>query len=152
AGLPVLAGPVAEDARLLDFGRQLGLNPTAIGEIARLAVRRRSWSNPRTPTAATRDSNTDRHTPRQHLEVRLFGSLLVHVNGALVIPSGKRDRALELLAFLSLHPEGLPAAEIADVLYPEMEAERAQHNLRMAVYLLRRMLGSKNGVRHATLV
>src|SRR5207248_8779730 len=38
------------------------------------------------------------------------------------------------------------------LLYPEMQPDRAQHNLRMAVYLLRRLLGSKAAVRHATLV
>jgi DNA-binding SARP family transcriptional activator len=146
AGGPVLAGPAAEDSRLLDYGKHIGLDPPALGEIERLAARRRSWSD--------RGTTSQTHSMREdavRLEVRLFGSLLVHRDGMTIDPGGKRDRSRELLALLALHPEGLPTAEMSDLLYPAMEPERAQHNLRMAVYLLRRFLGSKTAVRHATL-
>ena len=145
-GGPVLAGPAAEDCRLLQYGRQIGIEPAAIGEIERLAARRRAWSG---AVAVTRASGALADAPR--VEVRMFGSLLVHLEGLVVDPGGKRDRARELLALLALHPAGLPSGEIAEILYPEMDPRRAQHNVRMAVYLLRQLLRSKSAVRYATL-
>jgi LuxR family maltose regulon positive regulatory protein len=145
-GVPVMAGPAAEDPRLLRYGRQIGLDTPTLGAVERLAAGRRSWSG-----AAPLDEAATGPAAAPRLEVRLFGTLLVHRDGVLVDPGSKRDRVRELFALLVLHPEGLPASEIAELLWPAMTPERAQHNLRMAVYLLRRFLGSKAAVRHATL-
>jgi hypothetical protein len=87
-----------------------------------MAARRRSWSPAPAPDA-----------PREaavHIEMYLSSTFRVLVNGNVVSPGGKRDRACELLALLALHPEGLAALEIGDALYPDLESDRAQQNVR----------------------
>jgi DNA-binding SARP family transcriptional activator len=140
----MLATPAAEDARLLQYGLEIGAKSGLLGSIEILSGTRRPWSgvNAATPihVVATND------LPR--LDVQLFGSLVFHRNGELVESrSRKVDRARELLALLVLHPRGLPDEAIAEHMWPEMTPERALHNLQAAAYSLRHDLGSKVAVR-----
>ncbi|HYY88402.1 MAG TPA: hypothetical protein VFA49_06390 [Chloroflexota bacterium] len=144
-GLSILANPGAEDPRLLHYGAEVDVQPTALAELTRLAAMRRPWTGVSTPVL---ELIVRQELPR--LEVRLFGSMIVCRGGNVVEDLAKRDRARELLAFLLLHPGGLAACEIADRLWPELSTERAQHNLRMTAYLLRGFLG-KAAVRHSRL-
>jgi DNA-binding SARP family transcriptional activator len=85
------------------------------------------------------------------VEARLFGAFTLHREGQLVDAGGRKaDRAREVFAVLVLHPNGLPDREIAELLWPDMAPQRAIHNLHMAVYLLRRLMGGKPAVRYAT--
>jgi DNA-binding SARP family transcriptional activator len=122
------------------------VDPSALRTIETLAARRGPWTgiqHPRLEVVARNDP------PR--LEARLFGTFLLHRDGGLVEAVARRDRARELFVLLLLHPDGRPGREIAELLWPEMAPERALHNLRMTAYLLRRFLGTKAAVRHATL-
>jgi LuxR family transcriptional regulator, maltose regulon positive regulatory protein len=146
AGLAPLVGPVAEDPRLLQHGLQVGIEPVVLAEIERRAATRRPWSGVPQPGALEVVARND--LPR--MEARLFGTFVLHREGALVdTGSRKVDRARELFALLVLHPNGLPDREIAELLWPEMAPQRALHNLQMAAYLLRRWLGSKAALRYS---
>lgn len=146
-GVSLIAGAAAEDDRLLRFGLQIGVARSSLAVVERLAALRRPFSTslrvgadqPRSPF------------PSSRLEARLFGSFVIYRNGELVELGSKRDRVHELLALLLVHPDGLPARIIADLLWPDMAPDRSLHNLRMTVYLLRVMLGGKDAVRHAAL-
>ncbi len=146
ANLPaLLAGPAAEDPRLLQHGRQIGLNPIVLAEVERLSATRRPWTGVE-PIAAL-SVVAENELPR--LEVQLFGSFVLHRDGQLVANvTRKVDRARELLALLILNPQGLPDETIAEHMWPEMKRQRALHNLQMAAYSLRDDLGSKAAVRY----
>ena len=146
-GLSILATVAAEDERLLRFGLQIGLARAALATIERLAARRRPLSSLR----RVMPGPLPEARPTSRLEARLFGAFILHLGGQRVEVGGKRDRANELLALLLLHPDGLPARTLAELLWPDMTPERGLHNLRMTVYLLRSMLGSKTAVRYAAL-
>jgi ATP/maltotriose-dependent transcriptional regulator MalT len=144
AGL--LAGPAAEDSRLLQHGRQVGLKPVVLGEVERLSVTRRPWTGVTWAPAAVVVKN---ELPR--LEVQLFGSFVLHRDGQLVSNSARKvDRVRELAAILILNPQGLPDESIADSMFPEFEHEKALHNLQMAASSLRKLLESKVAVRYST--
>jgi DNA-binding SARP family transcriptional activator len=82
------------------------------------------------------------------VEVQLFGSFVLHVDGQLVDnPSRKVDRPRELAAILILHPKGLPDETIAELMFPDMKPQRALHNLQMAASSLRKQFGAKAAVR-----
>jgi LuxR family maltose regulon positive regulatory protein len=146
ANLPaLLAGPAAEDPRLLQHGRKTGLNPNVLAEVERLSATRRPWTGvtPVAPLAVVAENELPR------LEVQLFGSFVLHRDGQLVANvTRKVDRARELLALLILNPQGLPDETIAEHMWPEMKRQRALHNLQMATYSLRDDLGSKAAVRY----
>jgi DNA-binding SARP family transcriptional activator len=146
ANLPaLLAGPAAEDPRLLQHGRQLGLNPNVLAEVERLSATRRPWTG--VTTSAPLSVVAENELPR--LEVQLFGSFVLARDGQLVANvTRKVDRARELLALLILNPQGLPDETIAEHMWPEMKRQRALHNLQMAAYSLRDDLGSKAAVRY----
>jgi ATP/maltotriose-dependent transcriptional regulator MalT/DNA-binding SARP family transcriptional activator len=145
-GLPILAGPAAEDGRLLRYGQAAGVHPSALGQLDRLAATRRPWTGLSGPTL---EVVSRQELPR--LEVRLFGALAVCRDGQVVQELATRDRARELFALLLLHPDGLPAREITEQLWPDLAPQRAQHNLRMTAYVLRGFLGGKAAVQHARL-
>jgi DNA-binding SARP family transcriptional activator len=140
-GAAVLARPAAEDPALLQFGLRAGLDPTLLAEADRIAATRRPWTGVEPP--ATLELVASNDLPR--VEVRLFGAYALHCDGELATAGarGRVDRARELLAVLILHPAGLSDGEIVELLWADMGPERARHNLRMTVYLLRRLLGSK---------
>jgi DNA-binding SARP family transcriptional activator len=147
----LLAGPAAEDPRLLQHGRQVGrqggLNPVLLAEVEKLSVTRRPWIGIRQP-AETLTVVTQNELPR--IEVQLFGSFILHCNGQrLDKASRKVDRARELVALLILNPKGLADEAIADLMWPGMPREGALHNLQMAAYSLRKDLGSKAAVRYS---
>jgi ATP/maltotriose-dependent transcriptional regulator MalT/DNA-binding SARP family transcriptional activator len=146
ANLPgLLASPAAEDPRLLQHGRQVGLNPVVLAEVERLSATRRPWTG--VASIAPLSVVSENELPR--LEVQLFGSFVVHRDGQLVANvTRKVDRARELLALLILNPQGLPDETIAEHMWPEMKRQRALHNLQMAAYSLRDDLGSKAAVRY----
>ena len=146
ANLPaLLAGPAAEDPRLLQHGRQVGLNPIVLAEVERLSATRRPWTGVVAP--APLSVVAENELPR--LEVQLFGAFVLHRDGQLVANvTRKVDRARELLALLILNPQGLPDETIAEHMWPEMKRQRALHNLQMAAYSLRDDLGSKAAVRY----
>jgi DNA-binding SARP family transcriptional activator len=146
ANLPaLLAGPAAEDPRLLQHGRQVGLNPVVLAEVERLSATRRPWTG--VASIAPLSVVSENELPR--LEVQLFGSFVLHRDGQLVANvTRKVDRARELLALLILNPQGLPDETIAEHMWPEMKRQRALHNLQMAAYSLRDDLGSKAAVRY----
>jgi LuxR family maltose regulon positive regulatory protein len=146
ANLPaLLAGPAAEDPRLLQHGRLVGLNPLVLAEVERLSATRRPWTG--VSSAPTVTVVVQNELPR--IEVQLFGSFVLHRDGQLVHNvTRKVDRARELLALLILNPQGLPDETIAEHMWPEMRRQRALHNLQMATYSLRDDLGSKAAVRY----
>jgi LuxR family maltose regulon positive regulatory protein len=146
ANLPaLLAGPAAEDSRLLQHGRQVGLNPLVLAEVDRLSATRRPWTGVASAPAVSVVIQNE--LPR--LEVQMFGSFVLHRDGHLVSNvTRKVDRARELLALLILNPQGLPDDTIAEHIWPDMRRQRALHNLQMAAYSLRDDLGSKAAVRY----
>jgi DNA-binding SARP family transcriptional activator len=147
-GLAILAGAAAEDTRLVQYGLRIGMAPSSLAVVERLAVRRRPWTG--VPKTFSLELVAENQPSR--LEARLFGAFVLHRDGQLIDLGVKRDRPRELLALLLLHPDGLPARTIAGLLWPKMAPERSMHNLRMTVYLLRVMLGGKASVRHAALM
>ncbi|MBV9172840.1 MAG: AAA family ATPase, partial [Chloroflexi bacterium] len=146
AALPsLLARPAAEDTRLLEYGRAIGLNPVLLADVERIASTRRPW----TGLQNTGHLEIVAENPLPRLDVQLFGPFMLHVDGEL-IRKGKRkvDRARELLALLVLNPNGVADETIAQMMWPEMPVESALHNLQMAAYSLRHDLGSKATVRY----
>jgi LuxR family maltose regulon positive regulatory protein len=140
----MLSVPAAEDARLLQYGLEVGLNPVVLGAVERMAGTRRPWSG----VKANSSMRLVAHNALPRLDVQLFGSFVLHRNGELVESrSRKVDRARELLALLILNPKGVPDESIAEQMWPEMTPERALHNLQAAAYALRHDLGSKAAVR-----
>lgn len=140
----LLAGPTAEAPALLQSGRKLGVDPVILGEVERLAATRRPWTGIR--LEGRLDVVAENELPR--LEVQLFGSFVLHRNGTLVEKSSRKiDRAGEMAALLILNPKGVSDEAIAEMMFPERAPEQAQHNLQMAVYGLRKDLGSKAAVR-----
>jgi LuxR family maltose regulon positive regulatory protein len=144
-GAGVLARPAAEDPALLQYGLRLGLDPAFLAEAERIAATHQPWTGVEPPSKLELVASND--MPR--VEVRMFGSFALHCDGELATSGarGRVDRARELLALLVLHPSGLSDSEIVELLWADMGPERARHNLRMTVYLLRRLLGSKATVR-----
>jgi ATP/maltotriose-dependent transcriptional regulator MalT/DNA-binding SARP family transcriptional activator len=145
-GATALAGPAAEDPRLLRYGLELGLDPPTLGEAERRAAMRQPWAGiamqPPVPVKVVARNDLPR------LEARLFGSFVLHRDGQLVEAGPRRsDRGRQLFALLALYPNGLSDREIAKRLWPAMAPQRALHNLQMAAYLLRRQIGSKAAVR-----
>jgi tetratricopeptide (TPR) repeat protein len=140
----LLAGAAAEDGRLLRHGREIGLKPALLAEVERLATIRRPWTGVgATPVAMLVQNDLPR------LEVQLFGSFVLHRDGQLVSRASRKvDRARELAAVLILNPAGLRDDTIAEMMFPEMQREKALHNLQMAAYSLRNDLGSKAAVRY----
>jgi LuxR family maltose regulon positive regulatory protein len=138
ADLPaMLARPVAEDPRLLDASLNQGLHTVFLGKVSRLAATRRPWSG----AAPGDEPRVIVRNDLPRLEVQLFGSFRMHCEGELIGKPSRKDRARELAALLILHPDGLPDAEIGELMFPEKERESAQHNLQMSVYKLRSDLG-----------
>lgn len=141
----LLAGPSAEDGRLLQHGRQIGLNPVVLAEVDRLAATRRPWTGV-TPQAPVVIAQND--LPR--LEAQLFGSFVLFRDGELLTNASRKiDRIGELAALLILHPKGMPDDTIAELMFPDMKPQRALHNLQMAASSLRKLLGSKAAVRYS---
>ena len=140
----LIAGPAAEDARLVQHGRAIGLNPVFLAEVERLSATRRPWTGIAPAPVAVLVHN---ELPR--IEAQLFGSFVVHRDGQLVTKGSRKvDRARELAALLILNPKGLSDDTIAERMFPEMQHESALHNLQMAAYSLRKDLGSKAAVRY----
>jgi ATP/maltotriose-dependent transcriptional regulator MalT/DNA-binding SARP family transcriptional activator len=137
ANLPgLLAGPAAEDPRLLQHGRDIGVNPVVLDEVDRLSAIRQPWTGITKPLAVAAKNELPR------IEVRLFGSFELHRDGELVSKASRKvDRARELAALLILNPKGLADVEIAELMFPEMLRESALHNLQQAAYALRKDLG-----------
>jgi DNA-binding SARP family transcriptional activator/tetratricopeptide (TPR) repeat protein len=145
AKLPALvAGPAAEDGRLLQAGRQRGLRPVLLAEIERLAEMRRPWMGVSGPPPRALEPESE--LPR--IEVQLFGSFAMHRDGHPLGKASRKDRVRELAALLILNPNGLPDVEIGELMFPEMSREGALHNLQMAAYSLRKDLGNKAAVRY----
>jgi len=143
---PLLARAAAEDTRLLQYGRQVGLQPVLLAEVDRMAATRRPWTGVRqlAPLAVV----VENALPR--LEVQLFGQFVLHRDGELVRKGTRKvDRARELLALLILNPNGLADEAIAELMWPGMPSESALHNVQMATYSLRHDLGSKATVRYS---
>jgi ATP/maltotriose-dependent transcriptional regulator MalT/DNA-binding SARP family transcriptional activator len=140
----LLAGVAAEDGRLLRHGRQIGLKPALLAEVERLAAIRRPWTGVgATPVTMLVQNDLPR------LEVQLFSSFVLHRDGQLVSRASRKvDRARELAAVLILNPAGLRDDTIAEMMFPEMQREKALHNLQMAAYSLRNDLGNKAAVRY----
>jgi LuxR family maltose regulon positive regulatory protein len=140
----LLAGPAAEDGRLLRHGREIGMRTAFLAEIERLAAIRSPWTGVGAAPVSVLIQN---NLPR--LEVQLFGSFVLHRDGQLVTHASRKvDRARELAAVLILNPQGLRDELIAEMMFPEMPREKALHNLQMAAYSLRNDLGSKAAVRY----
>jgi LuxR family maltose regulon positive regulatory protein len=143
APLPaMLAGPAAEDPRLLEVGREHGRHAAFLGDVKRLAETRRAWTGATVHSGPVIVARND--LPR--VEVQLFGSFELHVDGHMVPRASRKDRTRELAAVLILHPKGLPDSDIAEMMFPD-RSERARHNLQMAAYALRKQLGSQAAVK-----
>lgn len=95
------------------------------------------------------------------LRVQVLGGLQVWRDGVLITglgaaPPGRpgasrrpQRRPLELLAWLTAHPGGLPAETLMDMLWPSLDAEAPKASLEMAVMRLRKSLDSPEAVRVA---
>ncbi len=76
------------------------------------------------------------------------GRSRVCVLGPLTITGGKRSRrglrarALELIAYLALHPRPVPRDELLEAFWPGLDPRRTRPRLRQAVRDARRLLGS----------
>jgi DNA-binding SARP family transcriptional activator len=73
-------------------------------------------------------------------EVYLLGQIRIVKDGVL-IEGGWRRKALELLAFLSVHPSGVAKDQILEALWPEGVPKETQRYLWHSVSHLRRRLG-----------
>lgn len=73
-------------------------------------------------------------------EVHLFGPIRIVKEGVL-IEGGWRRKALELLAFLAVHPSGVAKDQILEALWPEGDPKETQRYLWHSVSHLRRRLG-----------
>lgn len=73
-------------------------------------------------------------------EVHLFGPIRIVREGVL-IEGGWRRKALELLAFLAVHPSGVAKDQILEALWPEGDPRETQRHLWHSVSHLRRRLG-----------
>ena len=78
--------------------------------------------------------------PGASLSLRFLGSFEVRLDEgpALAFPY---DKVRALLAYLALEPAEHPREALAQLLWPELEAEQARANLRRCVFDLRRCLG-----------
>ena len=140
----LLAGSAAEDPRLLQHGRQMGVSSAFLGEVERQSATRIPWTGVSAPPVSILVHND---LPR--LEVQLFGSFALHRNGQLIANASRKvDRIGELAAVLILNPKGMHDEAIAELMFPEMKPERGLHNLQMAASSLRKLLGSKAAVRY----
>lgn len=74
------------------------------------------------------------------LEIKLFGEMEVHLDGRLIkFPTQKTK---ELFAYLVLrHKKAHPRAQLAGLLWPNSDEERAKANLRQTLTRLRKALG-----------
>lgn len=72
--------------------------------------------------------------------VHLFGPIRIVKEGVLV-EGGWRRKALELLAFLAVHPSGVAKDQILEALWPEGDPRETQRYLWHSVSHLRRRLG-----------
>lgn len=72
--------------------------------------------------------------------VHLFGPIRI-VRWGVLIEGGWRRKALELLAFLAVHPSGAAKDQILEALWPEGDPKETQRYLWHSVSHLRRRLG-----------
>lgn len=81
-----------------------------------------------------------------HLEIKLFGEMEVSLDGQLVrFPTQKTK---ELFAYLVLHHRNAhPRAQLARLLWPDSDEERAKANLRQTFSRLRKALGEAECLR-----
>lgn len=71
--------------------------------------------------------------------ISLLGPLTIH--GGKRSRRGLRARALEVIAFLAIRPEGAQRDEILEALWPGEDPKRSRHRLYQAVRDARRLLG-----------
>lgn len=84
------------------------------------------------------------------VEIRTLGGFAVEVGGArAALGSSKAQRKpMELLWCLAAGPsDGMAQETLADQLWPELDGDRALHNLRTTVYRLRKLIGA-DALRH----
>ena len=143
-GQALLAGAAAEDSRLLQHGRQVGLQPVFLAEVERLSATRKPWTG---VTMLPAEVIVKNELPR--IEVQLFGSFVLYRDGELITNAARKvDRVGELAAILILNPKGLADDIIAERMFPDMKHEQALHNLQQAGTSVRKMFGSKAAVRY----
>jgi LuxR family maltose regulon positive regulatory protein len=88
--------------------------------------------------------------PSGRLELRLLGPVELARDGALVdAPDWRRERVRSLLAYLVLHGTA-SRSEIADALWPRLDAEAQSRNLRVTLTYLLRVLEPDRGQRDAS--
>jgi DNA-binding SARP family transcriptional activator len=75
------------------------------------------------------------------LQVRCFGHFEVTRNGH-VVNDWRRDKAKSLLKHLIAHDGSVKRDVLADLLWPELDADQAVRNLRVALHALRRAIES----------
>ena len=82
------------------------------------------------------------------VEVRMLGSFTLECAGeATDVASRMRTRPVQLLqALVALGAREVPEHELADALFPEAEADMAQHALEMNLSRLRKLLGTKQAI------
>jgi len=79
------------------------------------------------------------------IRVALLGGYRVEAAGAEV-STGLRSGARELLAYLALHPRGVSAEALVELLWPDADGERGTHRLHTVVSNLRTTLRSAAGL------
>jgi DNA-binding SARP family transcriptional activator len=83
------------------------------------------------------------------LQIDLFGSLVVRIDGYVV--DGLPRKARALLAYLATHQgEVLLREQLADLLWPERETRLALKGVRNALVVISKRLGRPNALLHAT--
>jgi ATP/maltotriose-dependent transcriptional regulator MalT len=151
-----VAGPwnrVAEAAGRLGFRRIAGMNRPALARLADRALAGGAEAE------ATRRVIALWELPPPEgahalwpfpVEIRALGGFAVQVDGARVaMGTGKAQRKpMELLWCLIAGPaEGWAQEELADLLWPELDGDRAIPALRSTIYRLRKLIGAR-AIRH----
>jgi DNA-binding SARP family transcriptional activator len=96
---------------------------------------------PRSPNAVARarEAEDDEAQGEQAIRVYVLGPL--RISGARHERRGIRTTALELVAYLALHPKGCSRDELLEALWPNGDPKKTRHRLYQATRDARRLLG-----------
>jgi DNA-binding SARP family transcriptional activator len=119
--------------------RRPRLAPIALGTTSqpRLVLAQQPRSTNRVTPA--REAEEDEAQREQAVRVYVLGPL--RISGARHERRGIRTTALELIAYLALHPKGCSRDELLEALWPNGDPKKTRHRLYQATRDARRLLG-----------